>query len=99
MGISRQDFCFAVGYNGEQAIVDKRARNRYGKMSVADLLKEGLFKPALCAALYDNDDAAMELVLKTFNENSGSSLRSAEDLKKVFGVFIVPTEIRSVKTV
>ena len=87
MGISRQDFCFAVGYNGEQAIVDKRARNRYGKMSVADLLKEGLFKPALCAALYDNDDAAMELVLKTFNENSGSSLECRGSEESFRGVY------------
>ena len=23
MGISRENFCFTVGYNGEQAIVDK----------------------------------------------------------------------------
>ena len=63
------------------------------------LLNKGLFKPALCAALYDNDEAAMKLVLKTYNEKSLSSLDTVEDLKKVFGVFIVPTDIRSVKTV
>lgn len=99
MGISREDFCFTVGYNGEQAVVDKQARNRYGKMSVENLLKEGLFKPALCAALYDNDENGMKLVLKTYNEKSLSSLETVDELKRVFGVFIVPNDIRSVKTV
>lgn len=97
--MKREDFCFIIGYNGEQALVDKQSRARYGRLSVDALLAEGLYKPAFCAALYEKDEAAQKRVLEEYNRSSGSGFASPEDLKRVFGVFGVPEGIKGIKPV
>jgi hypothetical protein len=56
-------------------------------------LERGLYKPAFCAAVYDQDDAAMQRVLDTYNQSSGGNYQSVDDLKRLFGVFDVPETV------
>ena len=42
--------------------------------------------PAACAALWDDDEAAVQQVIEAFNKASGGTLRDREDLVRLFGV-------------
>jgi hypothetical protein len=97
--MKKEDFCFTIGFTGETAIVDKRARARYSGMNVKQLMEEGLYKAALCSALFDDSKEDQDYVLGEFRRVSGQSLSSVEDLKKIFGVMTVPEHIRAVKAV
>lgn len=94
--MKRIDFMFAIGYQGVSAIVDKRAKNQYGKLSGKDLAEKGLFKTAFCSALYDNDAAGLEEIVDIYNRMSGESLSSVESMKRLLGVFEVPENILKV---
>ena len=105
--ISREDFVFTVGYEGKTAVVDGNLKKRMRKLSPPALAKEGLYKQALCAAIYDNQlskkpkgsenleslEVVLEKVLAIFNKNTEAHLSSVEDLKRTFGVFEVPEGI------
>lgn len=91
--MKRIDFMFAIGYQGVSAIVDKRAKNQYGKLSGKDLAEKGLFKTAFCGALYDDDIAGLEKIVAIYNRISGESLSSVESMKRLLGVFEVPENI------
>ena len=94
--ISREDFLFTIGYDGETAIVDGKSKRRYGRLSTEELARKGLFKPALCSALYANDEAGLEFVLKLYNERSNKKLDSVDHLKRTFGVSSVSEAITKV---
>ncbi len=94
--ISREDFLFTIGYDGETAIVDGKSKRRYGRLSTEELARKGLFKPALCSALYAKDEAGLELVLKVYNERSDKKLDSVNHLKRTLGVSAVPEAITRV---
>ncbi|MFP4209702.1 MAG: hypothetical protein ACLFR8_00560 [Alkalispirochaeta sp.] len=94
--LKRNDFVFTIGYQGETAIVDGAARKRYGRSTAAELLEEGLFRAAFCAALYDGE---LEAFVPRFREVSGIEVTSAEDLQRLYGVFGIPESIRSVSVV
>lgn len=105
--ISREDFVFTVGYEGKTAVVDGNLKKRMRKLSPEALAKEGLYKQALCAAIYDRQlpkkpkgsdnlvslEAVLEKVLAIFNKNTEARLNSVEELKRTFGVFEVPEGI------
>jgi len=82
--MKKEDYCFTIGFSGGTAVVDKRARARYGKSGVSDLLKEGLFKAAFCAALFDSNTKELDHVLAEYNKISGKNLASVQELKKNF---------------
>jgi hypothetical protein len=84
--MKREDFMFTVGFDGATAVVDGEMRRRYGRSTVADLLAAGHYRPAACAALWDGDESAVQLVIEAFNRISGGSLRAREDLVRLFGV-------------
>jgi len=90
------DFMFAIGFQGISAIVDKRAKNQYGKFSGRELAEKGLFKTAFCGALYDDDTAGLEEIVGIYNRISGESLSSVESMKRLLGVFGVPENISRV---
>lgn len=88
--MKREDFIFTIGYDGSTAIVDGKARRKYGRLTTEGLLAEGLYKAAFCSALYDEDEDAISAVMAAYNENKGAHYRSAEELKRLFGVNEVP---------
>ena len=93
----REDFMFTVGYDGDTAIVDGKARKRYAKLSTKELAEAGLFKPAFCSALYSGDASEIELVIDAYNRGEGGAYATEDDLKRLFGVYEVRQDITKVK--
>ena len=91
--ISREDFVFAIGYDGDTAVVDGRSKRKYSGYSTLELAEAGFFKPAICSALYEASEEALQRVLAIYNENSEIKLSSIEDLKRTFSTFEVPENI------
>jgi len=94
--ISREDFIFTIGYKGNTAVVSGMLKRKYSRASIDELVKNGLFKPAICYALYENDEDALERILKMYNEMTDYKLRSVEELKRTFGVTKLPEEVNKV---
>lgn len=96
--MKREDYVFTVGFDGDKAIVDKRARSRYGALDARALADKGLYKEAYRRALYDEDVAAAAYVLEKFNEVSPVTYARPDDLVKVFGIQS-PGEVSAVRAV
>jgi hypothetical protein len=97
--MKREQYCFTIGYNGDEAIVDKQAMSRYGKKTSRELADEGLFKSALAAALYDDDQEGKNYVLEEFNRRSGASLSHIDNLVKVLGTISSWNDVSTVRYV
>lgn len=90
--MKREDFIFIIGYQGNVAIIDGRARKKYGSYTTRQLAEAGLFKPAFCSALYSGDPKEMEEFLSLFNAAHPGQPYTQEQLSRLFGVFEVPKE-------
>jgi hypothetical protein len=94
--ISREDFIFTIGYDGNTAIVDGKSKRMHGHLDTEELAEKGLFKPALCSALYANDEPGMRSVLELYNKLADRPLPSVDHLKRTFGISEVTTDITKV---
>ncbi len=97
MQMKREDFVFTIGYQGDTALVDGRARKDFNKLSTEDLAERGLWRAAFCSALYDNSEEKMKKVVEEYNRKSGAHLESVNDMKRMLGVFEVPEDITKIK--
>jgi hypothetical protein len=88
--MKREDFVFTIGYQGNAALIDGEARRKYGKYSAAELLEEGLYRAAFCAALYDE---SLQEFTEDFRNRTGNSVDNETALKRLFGVFEVPDNV------
>ena len=86
--ISREDFVFTIGYEGEQAIVDGKAKAQYGKLDTMGLARAGLFRAAFASALYGGKPEEFTEFAVYYNECSGGALSSPEDFSRLFGIKI-----------
>ncbi len=91
------DFMFTVGYNGLEAIVNKQTEQEGMKRTVKELVDKGFYKPALCAALHDNDKEGIQYLMDTYNKISGSQYHSEMQMLRLFGVYTVPDKVSKVK--
>lgn len=89
----REDYIFIVGYDGDTAIIDRREKKRYGRLSTEKLADEGLFKAAFCSALFSGKDDELQYVLKSYNAGHRTTYSSAAELKRLFGVDEVRTDV------
>ncbi|TFG62446.1 MAG: hypothetical protein E4H36_07965 [Spirochaetales bacterium] len=94
--MKREEFLFTIGYEGGTALVDGNSMRQYKKATAMELAQKGLYKPALCAALFDGNTGDVPQILQMYNENSGSTYATIEDLKRLFGVYEVPQNINKV---
>lgn len=94
--MTKVDFMFAIGYQGISAIVDKNAKKQYGKLTGKQLSEKGLFKSAFCEALFDKDTSKQEEVISIFNKMSGELITNIDSMKRLLGVFEVPSHISKV---
>jgi len=97
--MKREDYIFAVGFDGNTAIVDKSARAMYGKLDTKALADKGLFKAAYRSAVFSGSSEDADYVLEKFNEVSKIRYENSEDLAKVFGVQPPSDDITSVRAV
>jgi hypothetical protein len=94
--MKREDFVCTIGYQGDTAIVDGVAKRRYGKKSAEELLEQGLYRYAFCAALYDG---TVDAVVPKMAESTGFGVDSVEGFKRLFGVFEVPERVTKVSVI
>jgi len=87
--LSRENFIFTIGYDGPVAVVDGKAKKRYGSLSTRELAEKGLFRAAYSSAVWSKDPADMDAVVETYNSISGASLTVDSLLDRFFGVFPV----------
>jgi len=95
--MKREDFVFTIGYTGDTALVDGRAKKEYARLSVQELVEKGLWRAAFCSALFDENQDQMDLVVQEYNQKSGAHLESVIDMKRMLGVFEVPRDISKTK--
>ena len=99
--MKRADYLFVIGYDGDKAVVHGQQRRRYGRLTTRQLLDRGLYKAAFCSADYALQtgaaDAGEELEsVRAAMERITGQPHTVEDLRKLFGVFGVPAEIKRV---
>lgn len=94
--MKREDFVCTIGFQGDTAIVDGTARKRYGRKPPAELLDDGLYRYAFCAALYDG---VLPEFVEQYRSATGQEVADAAALKRLFGVFNVPDDVTRVKIV
>ena len=97
--LSREDFIFTIGYDGPSAVVDKHARNKYGKLNTRELAGKGLFRAAYSSAVYSKDPRELKFVAEAYNKLGGRSLAASPELdlseadlsalNRLFGVSLV----------
>ena len=99
--MKRADYLFVIGYDGDKAVVDGQQRRRYGKLTTRQLLDQGLYKAAFCSADYAVQTGVaggaeeLESVCATLEQLTGRP-HTVEDVRKLFGVFGVPADIKRV---
>jgi hypothetical protein len=100
--MKRQEFVFAIGFQGDTAIVDKRAMRQYARLSTMELAEKGLFRAAFCSAVYSSDEDEMRAFIEYFGDRTTHGgtetvrMDSVDKLKRLFGVYTVPDEIKRV---
>jgi hypothetical protein len=102
--ISRQDFTFTIGSEGNIAVVDGTLKKRYGSLTTEQLAEKQLYKQAICSAVYEESSAkasggALQTVLEIYNRNAEKKIGSVEELKRTFGVHEVPPGIAKVTVI
>ena len=84
--MTREEYIFTIGYDGDAEVVDKKSAKEFGKLSTAELFDKGMIKPALCSAIYSKNPDEQKLVLDRYNALAASPVESFDELKKIFGV-------------
>jgi len=97
--VKRSEFVFTIGFQGDAAIVDRRAERRYAKLGTMELAGEGLYRAAFSSAIYSGDEAEMNEFVRFFAEKTGMEGLTADRLKRLFGVYTVPDEVKKIITV
>ncbi len=83
--ISRENIVWAIGYDGNAALVDQAAVRKYGKLTTAQLLESGFFRAAAASAMYSGSDSELALVAEVYNRTARSSY-PVEAIPRLFGV-------------
>ena len=96
--LSRLDFVFTIGYDGDTAIVDGRSKAKFGNLTTEQLARAGLFKQALASALHDESNEIAQKVLTIYNEGNPRPADDVEHLQRIFGVTRLPEGISKAKS-
>ena len=95
----REDFVFCIGFEGSTAIIDGRLLRRYRSASTRQLAEAGLYKQAVCSAVFGSSEEGLQEILSIYNARTTSPIATVEDLKRTFGVSGVPEGVKKVTVV
>jgi hypothetical protein len=95
----REDFVFCIGFEGSTAIIDGRMMRRHGSQTTRQLAEAGLFKQAVCSAVFNGSPGELDEVLSLYNARTQAPISSVEELKRTFGVTGVPEGVKKVTVV
>jgi len=84
--VKREDFVFTIGFHGSAAIVDAKAKRKYGKLGTIELADRGLYRSAFASALYAGSEAELEQFMQFYREQTGSEISGVDSFKRLFGV-------------
>jgi hypothetical protein len=84
--ISREDFIFTIGYDGGTAIIDGKAKAKYGKLDTAGLATAGLYRAAFASALFSDKPEDLKTFADIFNAKAGTAYSTKEEFQRLFGV-------------
>jgi hypothetical protein len=97
--MTRQEFVFTIGFQGDAAIVDSRAKRRHGRLSTMELAEKGLYRAAFCSALYSGSTEEMGEFVRHFAEKTHNPDLTEDQVKRIFGVYTVPDEVKRVVSI
>ena len=83
--MTREEFIFTIGYDGDNAVVDKKSAKEFGKLGTAELFDRGMVKAAVCSAIFSKDKGEEQLVLDKFNALDRQKVESFAELKRFLG--------------
>lgn len=83
--ISREDVVCTIGYDGNAALVDRAAREKYGKLTTAELAEAGFFRAAAASAVYSGSAEELALVAAVYNRTARTQY-PVEAIPRLFGV-------------
>ena len=95
----RGEYVFCIGFEGSTAIVDGRLQRRYGSLGTRQLAEAGLFKQALCSAVWSGKPEELAEVLSIYNQTTTAPVRTVEELTRMYGVSGVPEGVKKVTIV
>jgi hypothetical protein len=95
----REDYVFCIGYEGSTAIVDGKLLRRYRGLGSRQLAEAGLFKQAVCSALWSGKTDELQEVLSVYNQSAAVPVGSVEELSRIFGTSGVPEGVRKITVV
>jgi hypothetical protein len=95
----REDFVFCIGFEGSTAIIDGKNMRRGRLSSTRDLAEAGMFKQAVSSAVWSGSPEELDQVLALYNQKTAFPMRSVEDLKRIFGVSVVPEGVKKITVV
>jgi hypothetical protein len=84
--ISREDFLFTIGYEGGTAIVDGKAKAKYGKLDTKALAEAGMYRAAFASALHSGSPDELRVFAGIFNAKAGTSYSTEDEFKRLFGI-------------
>jgi hypothetical protein len=87
--ISRENFAFTIGFEGNKAIVDAKAKRAYGKMDARALAEAGQYRAAFAWSLYGGVEAEIRDFIDRYRALTGSTLETVEDYSRLFGVTLI----------
>ena len=85
--ITREDFIFAIGFEGAVAVVDGKAKKEFGKLNTMQLAENGLYRAAFSSALYSKKPEEMKAFIDYFNSKAGTKYTEEVQLSRLFGVY------------
>ncbi len=86
--ITREDFVFAIGFEGAVAIVDGKAKKDFGKLGTMQLAEKGLYRAAFASALSGGKQDEMKAFIDYFTARAGTAYAEAAQLSRLFGVYL-----------
>ncbi len=95
----REDYVFCIGYEGSTAIVDGKLLRRHRSSSTRQLAEAGLYKQAICSALWNQNPEELQEILAVYNQQTTTPVRTVEELKRIFGTSGVPEGVKKVTVV
>ena len=78
----REEYVFCIGYEGSTAIVDGRLMRRHRSQGTRQLAEAGLFKQAICSALWSDAQGELDEVLAIHNQKTTNPVRDGGGAEK-----------------
>lgn len=84
---------FLVGFDGKHALIDGYSTRKYGRKTTVELAELGFYKAAFCSALFSNSTDEQNDLVQWFKQHALFASYDFSQLKSLFGVFEVPSNI------